>query len=55
MNNYNKLLNNLDTLKLFKIKENIDTYIDLVNNKKKDIVDCLLKHLKILILHFSQV
>lgn len=41
MNNYNKLLNNLDTLKLFKIKENIDTYIDLINNKKKDIVDCL--------------
>ncbi|MGN1379273.1 MAG: IS21-like element helper ATPase IstB [Bacilli bacterium] len=41
MSNYNKLLNNLETLKLFKIKENIDKYIDLVNNKKKDFVDCL--------------
>jgi len=41
MSNYNKLLNNLDTLSLLKIKENIDTYIDLVNTKKKDIVDCL--------------
>ena len=41
MNNYNKLLNNLDILKLVKIKENLDTYIDLINNKKKDIVDSL--------------
>ena len=39
MNNYNKLLNNLETLKLEKIKENLDTYIDLINTKKKDIVD----------------
>ena len=41
MSNYNKLLNNLEILKLFKIKENIDGYIDLLNNKKKDFVDCL--------------
>ena len=41
MNNYNKLLNNLETLKLEKIKENLDTYIDLINAKKKDIVDSL--------------
>ena len=41
MNNYNKLLNNLETLKLEKIKENLDTYIDLINTKKKDIVDSL--------------
>lgn len=41
MNNYNKLLNNLETLKLDKIKENLDNYIDLVNNKKKDFVECL--------------
>ena len=41
MNNYNKLLNNLETLKLEKIKENLDTYIDLINTKKKDIVDAL--------------
>lgn len=41
MNNYNKLINNLETLKLIKIKDNIDNYIDLVNNKKKDFVDSL--------------
>ena len=41
MNNYNKLLNNLEILKLEKIKENIDQYIDLINNKKKDVVDAL--------------
>lgn len=39
MSNYNKLLNNLDDLKLFKMKENIDTYINLINEKQKDIVD----------------
>ena len=31
MSNYNKLLNNLETLKLNKIRENIDEYIDLIN------------------------
>ena len=41
MNNYNKLLNNLEELKLFKIRENIDNYIDLINSKNKDIVDSL--------------
>ena len=41
MSNYNKLINNLETLKLLKIKNNIDKYIDLVNNHKKDLVDCL--------------
>ena len=41
MNNYNKLLNNLEILKLSKIKDNLDTYIDLINSKKKDIVDSL--------------
>ena len=39
MSNYTKLLNNLDTLKLFKIKDNIDTYINLINDKEKNIVD----------------
>ena len=39
MNDYNKLLNNLETLKLLKIKENIDVYIDLINNKKKNFVE----------------
>ena len=41
MNSYNKLLNNLETLKLNKIKDNIDEYIDLIKNKKKDIVQSL--------------
>lgn len=41
MNNYNKLLNNLEILKLIKIKDNLDNYIDLINNKKKDLVDGL--------------
>lgn len=41
MKNYNKLLNNLETLKLIKMKENIDCYIDLINNKQKDIVEAL--------------
>ena len=41
MSNYVKLINNLELLKLEKIKENIDQYIDLINNKKKDVVDAL--------------
>ena len=41
MSNYVKLINNLELLKLEKIKENIDQYIDLINNKKKDVVDTL--------------
>lgn len=35
MSNYTKLLNNLDALKLFKIKDNIDTYINSINDKEK--------------------
>ena len=41
MNNYNKLLNNLETLKLLRMRDSIDDYIDLVNNKKKDITEAL--------------
>lgn len=43
MSNYVKLLNNLEKLKLIKVKvkENIDQYIELINNNKKDIVDSL--------------
>lgn len=41
MNNYNRLLNNLETLKLLKIKDNLDNYIDLINNKKKNFIDTL--------------
>ena len=43
MSNYAKLLNNLSTLKLFRIKDKLDEYIDLINTNKKNIVDsCLL-------------
>jgi DNA replication protein DnaC len=41
MNNYNKLLNNLETLKLNKIRDKIDEYIDLINTKQKDVVQAL--------------
>lgn len=39
--NYNRLANNLETLKLDKMREYLDTYIDLVNEGKKDIVEAL--------------
>lgn len=35
MNNYIKLINNLEKLKLEKIKENLDTYIEIINKRKK--------------------
>ena len=41
MNNYTKLLNNLELLELVKIKENLNQYIDLINEKKKDLTDAL--------------
>lgn len=41
MSNYNKLLNNLETLKLDKTKENIDIYADMINNKKIDFINSL--------------
>ena len=41
MNNYNKLLNNLEILKLNKVKDQLDNYIELINTKKKNIVDSL--------------
>jgi len=37
MSKYIKLTNNLEILQLEKIKQNLDQYIDLINNKKKDI------------------
>lgn len=37
--NYNKLINNLEILKLDKIREYLDSYISLVNEGQKDIVD----------------
>lgn len=39
--NYHKLVNNLEVLKLDKIREHIDTYITLVTEGKKGIVDTL--------------
>ena len=33
MSNYIKLNNNLETLKLIKIKENLDKYVELINSK----------------------
>ena len=41
MSNYTKLLNNLEKLKLIKLKENLDIYIELINQNKKDIVESL--------------
>src|SRR5690554_3945782 len=41
MSTYTTLLNNLDDLKLFQIKENLDTYIDLITNGEKTVVDAL--------------
>ncbi|MGL5259115.1 MAG: IS21-like element helper ATPase IstB [Lachnospiraceae bacterium] len=41
MNNYNALINNLDELKLNKIKETIDQYLDLVADGTKTMVDAL--------------
>lgn len=32
MSNYIKLINNLEVLQLEKIKQNLDQYIDLINN-----------------------
>lgn len=41
MTNYNKLLNNLELLKLDKIKDNLDSYIDMNNNGQKSLIDAL--------------
>ena len=41
MTNYTKLLNGLDNLELYLIKENLDTYIKLINGGEKSVVDAL--------------
>ncbi len=41
MTNYTKLLNGLDNLELYLIKENLDTYIKLINSGEKSVVDAL--------------
>ena len=40
-NNYVKLTNNLENLNLIQIKNNIDKYIDLINENKKTVIDAL--------------
>lgn len=40
-NNYIKLVNNLENLNLIQIKNNLDKYIDLINENKKNIIDSL--------------
>lgn len=39
--NYVKLLNNLETLKLYTLRESLSTYIDLINDGSKSTVDAL--------------
>lgn len=41
LTNYNKLLNNLETLKLTQIKDNVSSYIDLVKDGSKNFIDAL--------------
>lgn len=41
MNNYVKLLNNLEELSLNNIKVNLDKYIEMINSQEKSIVDAL--------------
>lgn len=38
---YNKLINNLEELKLNTIRENLSKYIDMINNNEKTVVDAL--------------
>lgn len=47
MNSISTLNNNLDTLKLIKIKENINTYLDLIADGKKTTMDAWLLQLLI--------
>ena len=41
MNNYNKLINNFETLGLPKFIENIEKYIEFINSGSKTVVDAL--------------
>jgi len=38
-NNYIKLINNLDSLNLLQIKNNLDKYLDFINEDKKSVID----------------
>lgn len=37
MNTYNNLINNLEELELLRFKENIDTYLDILQMEKKQL------------------
>lgn len=37
MNTYNNLINNLEALELFRFKENIDTYLDMIADGEKQL------------------
>lgn len=39
--NYNKLINNLDELKLYTIKDYLSQYIDMIQNEEKTAIDAL--------------
>lgn len=39
--NYNKLLNNLEELKLTALKENLPVYADMVSNKEKSFIEAM--------------
>lgn len=54
MTNYTKLLNGLDDLEMYQIKENLDTYIKLVNSGEKSVVDALYELVEIEIAHKRQ-
>lgn len=41
LTNYTKLTNNLDTLKLYQMKESLSSYIDLVSDGSKNFTDAL--------------
>ena len=41
LTNYNKLLNNLDALKLYTMKNNLSLYMDMINKEEKSAVDAL--------------
>ena len=54
MTNYTKLLNGLDDLEMYQIKENLDPYIKLVNNGEKSVVDALYELVEIELAHKRQ-
>ncbi|MDI3478147.1 MAG: hypothetical protein PWQ59_1672 [Thermoanaerobacterium sp.] len=41
MSNYTKLLNNLGELGLNNIKNNIDTYLNMIKSGEKSVIDAL--------------